>query len=306
LECNLQQQYAIESVSNNLNRFNVFLLQGVTGSGKTEVYMQIIHTVLLQGRQVIVLLPEINLTPQLEDRFKQRFAVDIAVSHSKLTNMQRQKAWLNMQNGSSKILLGTRSALFTPLKFPGIIILDEEHDSSFKQQEGFRFSARDVAVMRAKILNIPVVLGSATPALESLNNVQNKRYQLLSLPERAGMTVEPELQLLDIRNKKMLEGLSQPLIEEISKKLAQNEQVLLFLNLRGFAPTLICHSCGWVARCRHCDVNLVIHQQERLLRCHHCAHEQALMANCPACSINNLVPLGLGTERVWSQDDPDP
>jgi len=298
LQCNPQQQAAITAVCDSLGQFGVFLLEGVTGSGKTEVYMQIIRAVLERGQQVLVLLPEITLTPQLEDRFRQRFNVSIAISHSKLTDRQRTCAWLKMQQGEGAILLGTRSALFTPLKNPGLIILDEEHDASFKQQEGFRFSARDVAVVRGKLLNIPVLLGSATPALESLHNVNNKRYRLLHLPERAGSAVAPVLHLLDIRNKRMQEGLSEALITEMRLTLARNEQVLLFLNRRGFAPTLICHGCGWVARCRRCDANLVIHYDEGILRCHHCGQERRLIKQCPACKAGELTPLGLGTERV--------
>ena len=298
LTCNPQQQAAIDNVCNNLNHFKAFLLEGVTGSGKTEVYLQIIQAVLEQGLQVLVLVPEITLTPQLEERFRHRFAVNIAISHSKLTDKQRQIAWLQMQTGQCAIMLGTRSALFTPLKRPGLIILDEEHDGSFKQQEGFRFSARDVALVRAKLLAIPVVLGSATPSLESLHNAQRQRYELLHLPERAGNSIEPVLQLLDIRNKTIQEGLSEALIAEMHKTLAKNEQVLLFLNRRGFAPTLICHGCGWVARCLSCDANLVIHFDEQRLRCHHCEQEQVLLKQCPDCQCKQLTPLGLGTERV--------
>jgi primosomal protein N' (replication factor Y) len=298
LEGNLQQQAAIDAVCNRLGQFGVFLLEGVTGSGKTEVYLQIIHTVLQQQQQVLVLVPEITLTPQLEERFRQRFSVAIAVSHSKLTDSQRNTAWLKMQQGVCPIMLGTRSALFTPLKNPGLIILDEEHDASFKQQEGCRFSARDVAVVRGKMLAIPVLLGSATPALESLHNVDKGRYQLLHLPQRAGNALQPAFQLLDIRNKKMHEGLSAALIAEIKNTLAKSEQVLLFLNRRGFAPTLICHGCGWVMRCPHCDANMVVHAREQLLRCHHCGVEGVLLENCPACKTRQLMPLGLGTERV--------
>lgn len=298
IQCNPEQQAAVASVCQKLDQFGVFLLEGVTGSGKTEVYMQIIRAILERGQQVLVLLPEITLTPQLEERFRRRFAATIALSHSKLTDKERQNAWLAMQQGISSILLGTRSALFTPLKKPGLIILDEEHDSSFKQQEGFRFSARDVAIVRGKLLNIPVLLGSATPSLESLYNVRGQRYRLLQLPNRAGNAIEPVLQLLDIRNKPLHEGLSEPLLEEIRKTLLKNEQVLLFLNRRGFAPTLICHGCGWVARCSSCDANLVIHVQEQKLCCHHCGRERQLLKQCPSCCLNSLTPLGLGTERV--------
>ncbi|MCX7096977.1 MAG: primosomal protein N' [Methylococcales bacterium] len=298
LACNPPQQAAIDAVCASFGKFGVFLLEGVTGSGKTEVYLQLIHKVLAQGQQVLVLVPEITLTPQLEDRFKQRFAVTIAVSHSKLTPKQRSMAWQQMQQGQCGIMLGTRSALFTPLKNPGLIILDEEHDASFKQQDGFRFSARDIAVVRGKLLHIPVLLGSATPSLESLHNVIKHRYQWLHLPDRAGSATAPVLQLLDIRNKRMFEGLSEALIGEMRQTLAKKEQVLLFLNRRGFAPTLICHGCGWVARCLRCDANLVVHADDKCLRCHHCAKEYPLPRRCPACKTGELTALGLGTERV--------
>ncbi|MCF6252046.1 MAG: primosomal protein N' [Methylococcaceae bacterium] len=298
LPANAQQIYAINQISAELGHFSVSLLEGITGSGKTEVYMQVIQRVLDLGLQVIVLLPEITLTPQLQERFKQRFSVALSLSHSKLTESQRHSAWLEMQQGRSCILLGTRSALFTPLKNPGLIILDEEHDSSFKQQEGFRFSARDLAIVRGKLLNIPVLLGTATPSLESLYNVEKKRYQLLQLSERAGNAIKPKFLLFDIRNKKLQDGLSEPLIAQIKKTLAKKEQVLLFLNRRGFAPVLICHSCAWVARCHRCDTSLVIHYDEKKLRCHHCGYQQHLINQCPSCNSGELKPLGLGTERV--------
>ena len=296
--CNSYQQQALDEITAKLDKFSVFLLEGVTGSGKTEVYMQVIQSVLAKQQQILVLVPEITLTPQLEERFRQRFAVAMAVTHSRLTDNQRQNAWLQIQQGQSSILLGTRSALFTPFKNLGLIILDEEHDSSFKQQEGFRFSARDVAVVRGKLMNIPVVMGSATPSLESLDNVNRKRYQLLSLPERAGNAIAPDLRLLDIRNKKMQGGISEQLLVEIQKTLQKQQQVLLFLNRRGFAPTLICHSCAWVARCSRCDANLVVHANSQKLRCHHCDSEQLLIESCPACKSSQLTALGLGTERV--------
>ena len=298
LKANPEQQQAITAVVSSLGRFSVFLLQGVTGSGKTEVYMQIISETLLRGQQVLVLLPEITLTPQLEQRFQQRFPVPMVCFHSKLNDSQRLYAWLKMQQGQAAIMLGTRSALFTPLQNPGLIILDEEHDGSFKQQEGFRFSARDVAIARAKILNIPVLLGTATPSFESLFNVARHRYQLLELPTRAGNAVEPVFQLLDIRNKPMQAGLSEPLIAAIKATLALGQQVMLFLNRRGFAPVQICHGCGWVSRCGRCDANMVIHASERRLRCHHCGSEQTLPTQCPACKTGELQPLGMGTERI--------
>ncbi|MGR9073887.1 MAG: primosomal protein N' [Gammaproteobacteria bacterium] len=295
---NPDQLSAVEAVCDRLTGFSVFLLEGVTGSGKTEVYMQIIRRVIERGGQVIVLLPEITLTPQLEARFRQRFSASIAVSHSGLTDAERKNAWLSMRQGDCSILLGTRSALFTPLPRPGLIVVDEEHDASFKQQEGFRFSARDLAIVRAKQLDVPVVLGSATPSLESLYNAENGRYRLLHLPQRAGEAVAPDLRLLDIRNKKVREGLSDVLIAEIGRTLASGEQVLIFLNRRGFAPVLMCQACGWVAQCGRCDASLVIHRDENRLRCHHCAHEQKLLQQCPACNAGELIPVGLGTERV--------
>jgi primosomal protein N' (replication factor Y) len=299
LQCNAEQQEAITAVTEQIGTFNVFLLEGVTGSGKTEVYMQIIDAVLTRGLQVLVLVPEITLTPQLEARFRQRFSVEIVISHSKLTDKQRYHAWLKMQQGSCQFLLGTRSALFTPLTSPGIIIIDEEHDASFKQQDGFRFSARDVAVVRAKLLHIPILLGSATPSLESIHNVNLQRYQRLHLSRRAGHAIPPIFQVLDIRNKQLTEGLSEPLLAEMAQTLAKKQQVLVFLNRRGFAPTLICHGCGWVARCFACDANLVIHRHDGVLRCHHCAQESSLPTQCPACHVpGGLIPLGLGTERV--------
>ncbi len=299
LTANTEQQHAIDTILGQLKKgFNPYLLDGVTGSGKTEVYLQLIYHVLLNQGQVLVLLPEITLTPQLQARFQQRFQVNIETYHSRHTDNQRQTAWLNMQSQHSQILLGTRSALFTPIPKLALIILDEEHDSSFKQQEGFRFSARDVAIVRAKMLNIPVILGSATPSLESLYNVQQQRYQHLKLPYRTGVAIPPDLALLDIRGTKLQEGLSPQLIKYIKQTLAKQEQVLIFLNRRGFAPTLICHDCGWIARCENCDSNLVIHQHLKKLRCHHCEHEQALPHQCPPCQSYELKPLGLGTERV--------
>ena len=297
-KANAEQLNAINSVCEALGRFKVFLLEGVTGSGKTEVYMQIIQQVLGSGKQVLVLLPEITLTPQLEDRFRKRFAVSVAIFHSKLSNTQRLESWLKMQQGDAAILLGTRSALFTPMLRPGLIILDEEHDNSFKHQEGFRFSARDASIVRSKMLNIPVVLGSATPSLESFHNAVRGRYHHLKLSQRAGEASKPVIQLLDIRNKQIQEGFSEQLLAQISQTLEKREQVLIFLNRRGYAPVLMCHSCGWIARCRCCDANLVVHFNEKKLRCHHCGQEQILSNQCRSCRSKELRPIGLGTERI--------
>ncbi len=295
---NPAQQVAVDAICESLQNFAVFLLEGVTGSGKTEVYLQVIERALALDRQVMVLLPEITLTPQLEKRFVERFKSSICVFHSRLSETARQQAWLAMQRGHCSILLGTRSAVFTPILRPGLIIIDEEHDTSFKQQEGFRFSARDVAIVKAKMLQIPVILGTATPSLESLSNAYQQRYRHLSLPERAGCASQPSFRLLDIRSQKLIEGFSQPLLQQIRDTLSQGDQVLIFLNRRGFAPTLICHACAWVAKCERCDANLVIHRKAQSLRCHHCGYSQILMHRCSACGSEALHSLGLGTERV--------
>jgi primosomal protein N' (replication factor Y) len=298
LQLNAAQQAAVADVDQALGTYRAFLLEGVTGSGKTEVYLRLVARVLDRGEQAMILLPEISLTPQLEARFRGRFSVPIVVFHSGLNETERCRAWLAVQRGDAPILLGTRSAVFTPMRRPGLIILDEEHDASFKQQEGFRFSARDVAVRRAQQLQIPVLMGSATPSLESLLNVRRRRYRHLRLPERASASCQPTFRLIDIRAQRLREGLSPALIARIGETLARGEQALLFLNRRGFAPTLTCHACGWVAGCRRCDANLVMHARDRRLRCHHCGYEQALLTACPDCRTQDLRPLGLGTERV--------
>jgi primosomal protein N' (replication factor Y) len=298
LDLTKAQQLAVDTVVKNINQFGVFLLDGVTGSGKTEVYMQLIQLALTQHKQVLVLLPEIALTPQLEERFCKRFPVPIGVYHSALSDKVRCTHWLRFQQGKTQILLGTRSATFIPMQQPGLIIMDEEHDPSFKQQEGFRFSARNVAIRRAQLLNIPILLGTATPAIETIHNAQSQRYRHLKLPARAGKAVMPELKLLDIRNRKMHSGLSEPLIQFIHKTLSRNEQVMLFINRRGYAPAYMCHQCGWVARCPRCDANAVVHDREQQLWCHHCGSNSALPKHCLACNGTEVEALGVGTERV--------
>ena len=295
---NLAQQAAIDAVSNAAEGFQVFLLDGVTGSGKTEVYLQLIQKVLEADKQVLILLPEITLTPQLAQRFRQRLAAQMVISHSGLNDTQRTQAWLRLKEGLANILLGTRSAVFTPMSKPGMIILDEEHDTSFKQQEGFRYSARDVAIMRARDYQIPIILGTATPSLESLYNVQQQRFKHLVLPERTAGATQPNIRLLDCRNQKLDNHLSKSLLKAITKTLQRNEQVILFVNRRGFAPVLMCHSCGWLGQCRRCDSRLVIHKKANLLKCHHCGVEHSVPNRCPSCQQAELFPLGLGTERV--------
>jgi len=296
---NADQQHAIDRVLEQQNEgFHAYVLEGVTGSGKTEVYLQIIEDIIKQGKQALVLVPEIGLTPQLLNRFLLRLHGHIAIMHSGLNDEERLQAWLHTQAGSADVIIGTRSAVFSPLLRPGVIIIDEEHDLSFKQQDGFRYSARDLAVKRARDLNIPIVLGSATPSLETLYNAQQKRYETLLLPERAGNAKPPEIRLLDVRSQKMEHGLSAQLLHKITEHLENDSQVLLFLNRRGFAPVLMCHECGWHALCPRCDAHMTLHQSNSQLRCHHCGTEHYKPHACPKCNSDDLLQMGFGTERI--------
>ena len=295
---NAAQQSAIDLVQKTLGEFAAFLLDGVTGSGKTEVYLRIIAAVIAQRRQALVLVPEIGLTPQLVDRFRRRFSVPIAVLHSGLNDRERLAAWRRAGSGEALIVIGTRSAIFTPLARPGVLVVDEEHDASLKQQDGLRYSARDLAVWRARQLAVPVVLGSATPSLESLYNVAQGRYRHLLLPERTGAAGLPSYEILDLRQQPLEHGLSRGMLARIRSHLAEDGQVLLFLNRRGYAPTLICHDCGWIAGCQRCDARMTLHQGEGQLRCHHCGSQRPTDTHCPACGHSDLRPLGQGTERV--------
>ena len=297
-QLNDAQQAAVTAVTDALDRFQAFLLDGVTGSGKTEVYLRLIEQVIQRGRQVLVLVPEIALTPQLIGRFQERLSVPLAVLHSNLSEGARLQAWLQARAGLAPVVIGTRSALFTPLAAPGLIIIDEEHDLSYKQQDGFRYHARDLALLRAKRCGVPVLLGSATPALETLYNAQQGRYQALHLPERAGGAVHPGFEVLDVRQRRLHHGLSAPLLERLETCLSGGGQALVFLNRRGYAPTLLCHDCGWVAQCRRCDARLVMHHGQRLLCCHHCGAQRPIDQRCPECNSTELRALGQGTERL--------
>lgn len=290
-----QQKTALDLI--NLTHFQVSLLDGSTGSGKTEVYLQLIATILEQGKQALVLVPEIGLTPQTIARFQQRFAVPIVAMHSGLNDRERLDAWVMAKSGEARILIGTRSAIFTPMPKLGAIIIDEEHDGSFKQQDGFRYSARDLAVVRANRLDIPLVLGTATPSLETLNNALQGRYQHLHLTARAGTAKPPEVQLLDIRGLQLIEGFAADTHQAIAQEIRAGNQVLVFLNRRGYAPTLECHDCGWLATCSHCDLRMTVHQTPRHLHCHHCGHQRGIPRQCPHCKSTRLQPLGQGTER---------
>lgn len=295
---NTAQHQAFDAVCAALDRFATFALDGVTGSGKTEVYLEIIQRVIAAGRQALVLVPEIGLTPQLINRFQARLGQAPATMHSGLNTGERLQAWLQARNGEAAVIIGTRSAVFTPLQRPGLIIIDEEHDLSFKQQDGFRYHARDVAVWRARQLAIPIVLGSATPSFETLYNIERGRYHRIALPARVADAKPPRARTIDIRGQKLEGNLSPGLLQAIDRHLNQGNQVLLFLNRRGFAPTLLCHDCGWVAQCRRCDAHLTYHHGQRRLRCHHCGAEQPLFEHCPECGGGELHPLGHGTERV--------
>ena len=289
------QKQALEAIDHH--HFNCSLLDGVTGSGKTEIYLQSIEKTLRYERQALVLIPEISLTPQTEKRFRDRFHVPIVTLHSGLTDKQRLNAWMQARSGQAKIILGTRSAIFTPLKAPGLIILDEEHDPSYKQQEGFRYSARDLAVIRAQQEHIPIILGSATPSLESLNNCHAGRYQHLVLSTRAGNAVQPDWQVIDLKTERSNAGIAATTLMAIDQTLKNNHQVLVFLNRRGFAPAMLCHQCGWTAECQHCDSRLTVHRARSRLICHHCDFQQRVPQQCPSCLSRELIAAGEGTER---------
>ncbi|PJG83898.1 primosomal protein N' [Caviibacterium pharyngocola] len=278
--------------------FAAWLLDGVTGSGKTEIYLQFIEEILQKGRQVLVLVPEIGLTPQTVQRFQSRFNVEIDVLHSNLNETQRLQVWQRAKNGQSAVVIGTRSALFTQFKDLGLIVIDEEHDGSFKQQDGWRYHARDLAVVYAKQLNIPIILGSATPSFESLNNVKLGKYSSIVLSKRAGKSTALRQFVIDLKHQRIQNGLSDALLNKMREHLEKGNQVLLFLNRRGFAPVLFCHECGWIAQCRHCDKPYTYHQRQRVLRCHHCASQKAVPRQCEQCGSTHLMTTGLGTEQL--------
>lgn len=299
LNANDEQMAVIQHVTQDLSCYRAYLLDGVTGSGKTEVYLQIIYDVLKKNKQVLVLVPEIGLTPQTVARFKARFDCQIVLLHSGLNDTQRLHAWQAAKHGDAAIILGTRSAIFTPLPRLGLIILDEEHDLSFKQQDTFRYHTRDVALYRAHITQCPILLGSATPSIDSLALVEQKKIQHLFLNTRTGQSVLPHVHVLDLKISKKTHGLSQVLIGHIQKCLDRKEQVLIFLNRRGYAPVLICESCGWQANCPHCDAHFTLHTQPYIhLHCHHCGTVQTKPKHCPACQHETLKPLGMGTVKV--------
>lgn len=296
-ELTIAQSAAVAALVESLDRFAVWLLHGVTGSGKTEVYLRAVAQALDRGRQALVLVPEITLTPQLVSRFEQRFAAPLAVLHSGLGDSERLAAWRRARAGEAAIVIGTRSAVFTPLERPGVIVVDEEHDASYKQQDGFRYSARDLAIVRAQREHVPVILGSATPSLESLENAGQQRYRHLSLPERPGAARHPRVRLIDLRHEAVESGLAQSTLTCIERHLSAGGQVLLYLNRRGYAPTLFCPGCGWMAPCQSCDARMTVHLRRQRLRCHHCGADERMPLACPTCG-HEVKPVGQGTERV--------
>jgi primosomal protein N' (replication factor Y) len=292
------QQEAVAGIMADFGRFRCHLLDGVTGSGKTEVYLRLLESVLGAGGQALVLVPEIGLTPQLLRRFRQRLGLEPAVIHSGLSAGVRLDAWAAARAGRAALVVGTRSALFTPMPRLGLIILDEEHDASFKQQDGFRYSARDVAVKRAAELQIPVVLGSATPSLESLHNATEKRYGWHRLRERATQAALPSWRVLDVRHQDMVGGLAVAALDAIAETLGRDEQAMVFLNRRGYAPVLMCQSCGWHGSCERCDANLTWHRAAGRLVCHHCGSQRRVPPLCPECRADALVGAGEGTQQL--------
>jgi primosomal protein N' (replication factor Y) len=292
------QQTSVNAIRQSFGRFCAWLLHGVTGSGKTEVYLELIATALAEDKQTLLLVPEINLTPQLEARIQARFPDTVVVRlNSSLNESERLRNWLAAQSGEAGIILGTRLAVFTPLPRLGLIVVDEEHDPSFKQAEGLRYSARDVALLRAKRRGVPIVLGSATPSLETYHQAQRGRYGMLTLAHRANAAT-PVIEPTDIRGETLIDGLSQAVLHAIRETTRRGEQSLIYINRRGYAPVLICPSCGWTSGCPRCSAKLVVHLKLRQMRCHHCGHQEIIPAHCTQCGNTELAPLGQGTQRV--------
>lgn len=295
---NRGQKTAFTSITTGAPGYSCSLLEGVTGSGKTEVYLQLIERELEAGRQALVLIPEIGLTPQTLERFRTRFGAAVVTFNSEMSDRDRLSAWNAARTGAAPVVIGTRSAVWVPLKNTGLIIVDEEHDLSYKQQDGFRYHARDTAIKRAQLEDIPVVLGTATPSLETLHNAVSGRFRHLQLPDRAGGGSLPAIETLDIRRAELAAGMSPVLLDEIRAELKQQRQVLLFINRRGYAPSLMCHDCGWTAICPDCDTRMTVHARDRQLRCHHCEYVKQTPRRCEECASHHLLAMGVGTQRI--------
>ena len=293
-----EQASIVAAINQENTQYVCHLIDGITGSGKTEVYLQAIEKVLLASKQILILVPEIGLTPQTLSRFEKRFNVPIHLHHSGLNDSERLSTWLAAQKGSAAIVIGTRSAIFTPLKNLGLIIVDEEHDASFKQQDSFRYHGRDIAVMRARQLNIPIVLGTATPSFETLQNANAGKYRYHQLLQRPGSSKQASIELIDLAQQQVEKGLSGQLIHQIKTTLARNEQVLVFINRRGFAPAITCKECHWVAECQRCDHPFTLHKKQQLLICHQCANQMRLVKQCPNCGSVRIDTVGQGTEQL--------
>lgn len=301
LRLSSDQAIIVSAINHSLGQFSCHLIDGVTGSGKTEVYLQAMEEVLANHQQVLVIVPEIGLTPQTLSRFEQRFNVPIALHHSGLNDKERLATWLSAQQGSTAIIIGTRSAIFTPLHQLGLIIIDEEHDSSLKQQDNFRYHSRDMAILRARQLSIPIVLGTATPSFESLQNALSGKYNHHKLLNRAGKSNKAKIALIDMNQQQVEFGLSGTLKHEMKLTLARGEQVLLFLNRRGYAPAINCQECHWIAECLRCDKPYTLHQKQQLIICHHCGSQKRIPPQCPSCGSVRITPLGQGTEQLESR-----
>jgi len=298
LQLNKEQKNVIQSIESHQHQQAVHVINGITGSGKTEVYLALCKSKLADNKQVLVLVPEIGLTPQLTQRFLDHLNTSIVVLHSAMNNRQRYAAWHAAASGQARLIIGTRSSTFTPLPELGLIIVDEEHDGSYKQQDGFRYNARDLAIVRAKNNNIPVVLGSATPSLESLNNINEHRYEEHFIRQRANKKPLPRIELINLCSQKLHESMAETLLSKISQHLDQQGQILLFINRRGFAPLLMCHDCGWTTNCLRCDAHMTFHKRRNQLHCHHCDSQRTAPEQCEQCGSTNILAIGAGTERI--------
>ncbi len=298
MQLNAEQIEVINRIESHRHQHAVHLVNGITGSGKTEVYLALCESMLADGKQILILVPEIGLTPQLTQRFLSRLNVTLVVLHSAMNDRQRYAAWHAAANKQAQLVIGTRSSVFTPLPNLGLIIIDEEHDGSYKQQDGFRYNARDLAILRARNNNIPIVLGSATPSLESLNNINEQRYKQHDLKQRANKKPLPRIELVNLCNQKLHDGMAETLLSRIKQHLDQQGQVLLFINRRGFAPLLMCHDCGWTTNCQRCDAHMTFHKRRNQLHCHHCGAQRIAPQQCEECGGSEILAVGAGTERI--------
>ncbi|WP_448556715.1 primosomal protein N' [Thalassotalea montiporae] len=298
LKLSSEQAIVVSALNQSHQAFSCHLLDGITGSGKTEVYLQAMEKTLASNQQVLVIVPEIGLTPQTLSRFEHRFNVPIYLHHSALNDKERLDTWRAAYRGHAAIIIGTRSAIFTPANKLGLIIVDEEHDASLKQQDSFRYNGRDAAILRARQLNIPILLGSATPSLESLQNALSHKFHYHQLNKRAGNSVQASMRLVDVNHEHLTAGVGETVKQAIADTLKRREQVLVFLNRRGYAPAINCQECHWVADCQRCNKPFTLHQKDQLLVCHHCGNQKRIVHQCQQCGSTRLAPVGQGTEQL--------